>query len=55
MNMARKFILIAVAIAVLVALKAPQIAGQQASVLVVDGATLIDGTGAAPEIGRAHV
>src|SRR2546428_7737574 len=48
MNMARKFILIAVAIAVLVALKAPRIAGQQANVLVVDGATLIDGTGAAP-------
>src|SRR3989449_9637057 len=46
--MARKFILIAAASAVLVALKAPQIAGQQANVLVVEGATLIDGTGAAP-------
>src|SRR5438876_6510705 len=46
--MARKFMVIVAVIAMLVAMKAPPIAGQQSSVLVVDGATLMDGTGAAP-------
>src|ERR1700689_3121716 len=46
--MARKYVWIGAVVLALVVGIAPWIRSQQTGVLVVDGATLIDGTGAAP-------
>jgi len=46
--MSRRFVVIAVVVLVLIVGIAPWIKGQQTEALVVDGATLIDGTGAIP-------
>ena len=46
--MSRKWIVIAAVVLALIVGRAPWVRSQQAGVLVVDGATLIDGTGAGP-------